>query len=135
MVDWCFRGQSRKWVGACRGRRCALQDFVLLPKESKYLARNRQLGDTMSHSVSLLTLVLPVASLYLFMPAFLHLSLQDSCPGWLVVVGSFQNVGGIYEIVCPSSHNVIPIDIELEDWDLQNERVKLQIYAIEDVGG
>ena len=89
----------------------------------------------MSHNVSLLTLVLPVASLYLFMPAFLHLSLQDSCPGWLVVVGSFQNVGGIYEVVLSSSHNVIPIDIKLEDWDLQNERVKLQVCAIDHVGG
>ena len=81
----------------------------------------------MSHNVSLLTLVLPVASLYLFMPALLHFSLQDSCPGWLVVVGGFQNVGGIYEVVFPSSHNVIPIDIELEDWDLQSERDKFQM--------
>ena len=89
----------------------------------------------MSHNVCLLTLVLAVASLYLFMRAFLHLSLQDSCPGWLVVVGSFQNVGGIYEVVCPSSHNVIPIDIELEDWDLQSQRVQLQICAIKDIGG
>ena len=135
VVDWCFRGQSRKWVGACRGHHCALQGFFLHLVGSKYLARYRQLGGVMSHNVSLLTLVLPVASLYLFMLAFLHLSLQDSCPGWLVVVGSFQNVGGIYVVVSSSSHDVIPIDIELEDWDLQNDRVKLQIWAIEHVSG
>ena len=89
----------------------------------------------MSHQVSLLTLVLPVASLYFFMHSFLHLSLQDSCSGWLIVAGNFQNVGGIYSIVCPSSHNVIPIDIKFEDWDLQNERLKIQFCAIEYVGG
>ena len=69
------------------------------------------------------------------MPAFLHLSLQNSCPGWLVVVGNFENVGGIYEIVFPSSHNVIAIDIEFEDWDLQSKRFQPQMCAIEDVGG
>ena len=43
-------------------------------------------------------------------------------------------MGGVYEIVFPSSHNVIPVDIEFEDWDLQRKRFQHEMCAIEDVG-
>ncbi len=33
------------------------------------------------------TLVFPIASLYLFVHALLHLPLQDSRPSWLIVAG------------------------------------------------
>ena len=92
-------------------------------------------GYNVTPSVSLLTLVLPVASLYFFMHSFLHLSLQDSCSGWLVVASNFQNVGGVDIMVYPSSHNVMPIHIKFEDWDLQNERLRIEICAINYVGG
>lgn len=52
------------------------------------------------------------------MHAFLHLPFQDPCSSRLVVVGDFQNVCGIYVGVYSPPHNMIPLAIEFEHWDL-----------------
>lgn len=57
------------------------------------------------------------------MCSLLDLPLQYSCPGWLVVICDFEDVGGIYVVVLPPSHDMISLDIEFEYWDLQNVTV------------
>ena len=62
-----------------------------------------------------LTLILSIASLDFLMMTFLHLSLQYSRPCGLVIVGDFQNVGGIDEVIVATAHDMVAVDVEFED--------------------
>lgn len=99
----------------------------------KCLPRPVSAGRKIQGNKSLLTLVFPIASLYLNMMSLLDFPLQYSCPGWLVVVGNFENVGGIDKVVIPPSHDMFSIDIEFEHWDLQNVRVDSQALAAQEI--
>ena len=129
-MDWCLRGRSRRWVGAFRRRRCALQEVSLRSKEPRCLPRSRQYGDRCWNNAALLTLVFPVASLNFLVHTLLYFPLQDSCPGRLVVVGNLQDVGGIYVMVSPPAHDMVSLDIELEHWDLMDARVRVLICVV-----
>ena len=50
--------------------------------------------------------------------SLLDFPLQYSCPGWLVVLGNFENVGRIDKVVISPSHDMFSIDIKFEHWDL-----------------
>lgn len=79
-------------------------------------------GTKLKGNGPLLTLVFPVAALYLLMQTLLDLSFQHPCPGRLVVACNFKNVGGIYVLVFSPSHNMTSIDIEFEHRNLQSVR-------------
>ena len=68
------------------------------------------------------------------MHTLLHFPLQDPCPGWFIVVGDFQNVGGIYVVVYSPPHNMISLNIEFKHRDLENNSVKFQMCGEKAVG-
>lgn len=68
------------------------------------------------------------------MHTLLHFPLQDPCPSWFVVVGDFQNVGGIYIVVYSPPHNMIPLNIEFKHWDLENNSVRFHFCVEKDMG-
>lgn len=68
---------------------------------------------------SFITLIFSITPLNLLMYSLLHLSLEYPCPGWLVVVGNFENVGGVYVMIMPSAHDMVALNIEFEHRDLQ----------------
>jgi hypothetical protein len=62
-------------------------------------------------SEALHTLVFAITSLDFFMYPLLHLSFKNASPGWLVVLGDFENVCSVDPIVGSPPHDMIAIAI------------------------
>ena len=56
------------------------------------------------------TLVFSIPALHLLVDAFLHLSLENSCPRGLVIVGHFQDVCRIDPVVGAAAHDMVGSD-------------------------
>lgn len=54
------------------------------------------------------------------MVALLYFSFQDPRPCRLVIVGDFEDMGGIDKVVIPTAHYMIAFYIEFEDGYLQS---------------
>lgn len=69
---------------------------------------------------SLRTLIFSIPSLHLLVDAFLHFSLENSCPRRLVIVGHFQDVGRIDPVVGAAAHDMVGTDGVFVDWNLRS---------------
>ena len=77
------------------------------------------------------TLVFAIATLNLFMHTLLHLALEDSGSGGLVIVGYFEDVRCIDPIISPPAHDMVAVDIALIHRNLGNvsKSSRQQIFA------
>lgn len=68
------------------------------------------------------TLIFPVTSLDLLVDVFLHVPLEDACPGRLVEAGGLQNVRRIDPIILSAAHHMflkVRTKLVFVDGDLQ----------------
>lgn len=74
------------------------------------------------------TLIFAVSTLHLLMHTLLHLALEDTGPGRLVVVGDLQDVGSVDPVIGATAHDMVARDIAFVHWNLPDH----QHHTIED---
>ena len=53
------------------------------------------------------------------MHSLLYFPLQDPRSCGLIIIGDFEDVGGIYIVIVASAHDMVSFDVKLEDWNLE----------------